>query len=128
MECIFTMLCPFRRNAEVFADGHRRTFNRDPTTELAIHVAIFFHIALTFACSGRRALHNGIDERAADGFVRHSIHRQIELEQTHGAFDVHADRAGIDVCWRDEHTTYGGAVAGVRVWIEDKVGYTRRAA
>jgi hypothetical protein len=54
----------------------RCAFDRDTTTEFGVHVATFLHIALAFARASRGAFHNGVDERAADGFVRHGIHRE----------------------------------------------------
>lgn len=107
---VFAMRRPFRRDAKVVADGHRRAFDRDAATEFGIHSAAFLDVALAFARARRRALDDGVDERATNRFVRDGVLRQIELEQAHGTFDVHADGAGINVRRRDEHAADGCAV------------------
>ena len=66
-------------------------------------------------------------KRAADGLIRDRVRRQIELQQAHRAFDIHADRAGINVRRRDQHAADRRAVAAVRVGIEHQIGDARRA-
>jgi len=75
-----------------------------------------------------RAFENRINQRAAHGSVRHLINGQVEFQKAHRAFDVHADRVGINVRGRREHATDRRAVAGVRVGIEHEIGHARRAA
>src|SRR5439155_26632186 len=83
---------------------------------------------LAAAWAGGRAFENRINQRATDGLVCHLVRRQIELKEAHRAFDVHADRAGINVRGRREHATDRRAVARVCVGIEHEIGHPRRAA
>src|SRR5207247_5490098 len=83
---------------------------------------------LAAARPGGRAFKYRINERATDCFVRNLVRRQVELQETHRAFDVHADRTGINVRGRREHATDRLAVARVRAGIEHEVGHARRAA
>ena len=77
---------------------------------------------------GGRAFENRIDERATERLVRHLVCREVELQEAHRAFDVNAERAGIDVRWRREHASDRRAVAGMLVGIEHEVGHAGCAA
>ena len=79
--------------------------------------------ALIATRASGRAFENCINERAANGFVRYLIGRQLELQEAQRAFDVHADRAGIDVRRRCENATDRRTVAHVRVRIEHEIGH-----
>ena len=51
---------------------------------------------------------------------------KIELQEAHRTFDVHADRAGINVRGRREHATDRRTVARARVGIEHKISHAWR--
>ena len=50
------------------------------------------------------------------------------MQEAHRAFDVHADRAGIDVRRRCENATDRRAIASVRVRIEHEIGHVGSTA
>ena len=125
---VFTVPRPRGRDAEGLAHAGGSALDHHAAAEFGVHVAALLHGTLAAARAGGRALDDGVDERAADGFVHHGVCRQVELEQAHGALDVHAHGAGIHVRRRHEHAPNGRAVAGVRVRVEHEVGHARRAA
>ena len=53
---------------------------------------------------------------------------QIQLQKAHGAFDIHAYRAGINVRGRDQHATDRRSVTSMAIGIEHQISYPRRTA
>src|SRR6185295_7756361 len=125
---VFTTFRPIQRNAERVQYFGRRAVRRNLHAERFADLAGLARRTLTATWASGCAFKNRINARAADGFVRYLIGRQVELQKAHRAFDVHADRAGIDVRWRRENATDRRAVASVRIRIEHEIGHARRTA
>jgi hypothetical protein len=125
---VFATLRPFQWNAERVQHLRRRAVRGHLHAERLADLSSLAGRTLAAPWAGRRALENCINECAADGFVRHLVRRQVELQEAHRAFDVHADRAGINVRARREHGTDRRAVARVRVGIEHEIGNAGRTA
>ncbi len=113
---------PFGRDAEGLADAFGGAFGDGEGAGFAIDVACTFDGALAAACAGGGAGDDGFDEGAAGFFVGDDVLGDVELEEGHGAFDVHADGAGVDVGWGDHDAADGCAVSGVAIGVENEVG------
>ncbi len=125
---VFATLRPLGRDAEGLAHAAARAFGANLHAEIGGHAAGFFRLALPTACTGRRALNDGVDEATADGFVDDLIGGDVHLEQRHGALDVHADGSWINVRRRDHHAAHRRSVTAVRIGIEHEIGHARRGA
>ena len=125
---VFAALRPFRRNAERVADAL-------PTRLRSRRVYPSFADAARLRTVrwprpgpvGVRFSNASISARRT-GRSLISLRRQVELQQAHRAFDVHADRAGINVRRRNQHATDRRAVAAVGVGIEHEIGHAGRGA
>ena len=118
VEAVFAAGDPLFRHAERGADFGRGTFGDGLGADIDRDATALFHRALAAAGAGRQALADGFDQRSANFLIRHGVGRQIELQQAHGALDVHAYGAGIDVRWRHQHATHGRAIADVGIGIQ----------
>jgi len=76
--------------------GHlrRRAVRGDFRAELFTDLSGFAGRTQAAPWAGRGAFENCINECAADGFVRYLIGGQVELQEAHRAFDVHATGPG----------------------------------
>jgi hypothetical protein len=79
---VFATLRPAGRDAEGMADFRRGAVGDDFRAELFADFAGLARRTLAAARTGRRAFQDGIDQRAADGFVRDLVRRQIELQES----------------------------------------------
>ena len=127
VRAIFTTLCPIHGDSEGFADFFARALRHHLFTEFRIHGTRLLGRALTATRTRWRAFDDGLDQRATDRLVRDSVIRNIELEQTHGALDVHAHRSRIDMSRRNHHATYRCTVTRMSIGIEHQIGHPRRA-
>ncbi len=69
----------------------------DLFSEFGGDAAGFFDGALAAAGAGGDAFEDGVDEVAADDGVVDLALGDVHLKEGHGAFDVDADGAGVDV-------------------------------
>ena len=120
---VFAAIRPFGWDAEGFAHFFRGALGGGHFTEIHVDVATVFHRARSFTGSGGSSVADGLDELTSDAFVGDFLVIDVELEEGHGAFDIDADGAGVDVSGRGHDATDGRAVADVGIGVEDHVGH-----
>src|ERR1041384_1020742 len=92
---VFATFRPIQRNAERVQNLRRRAVRDDFHAERFADLAGLTRRTLAATWASGRAFENRINQRATDRFVRYLIRRQVELQEAHRAFDVHAHWAGI---------------------------------
>ena len=128
VEGVFAAGGPFVGDAEGFAVFLGGAVDGDLFALFGGDAAGFFDGALAAAGAGGDAFEDGVDDVAADFGVVDFARGDVELEEGHGAFDVDADGAGVDVGGGDEDAADGRAVAAVGIGVEDEVGDAGGAA
>ena len=117
---VFAAGGPFGRDAEGFADFLGSAVDGERFAGVGGDAAGFFDGALAAAGAGGDAFEDGVDDVAAELDVIERVGGDVHLEEGHGAFDIDADGAGVDVGRRDEDAADGCAVAAVGVGVEDE--------
>ena len=119
---------PFEGDAERLANFGARPLSNDLHSRFAADHAALGSERWPAARAGGQTLADRRDQGAANLPIRDRISGNVHLQKAHRAFDVHANRAGINMRRRDHDATDGRAVAGMGVGVEHQIGHAGREA
>ncbi len=125
---VFAALDPVLRDSQFAAEFGGCALGDDAATQGGVDRAALGGLALASARAGGGAFQDRFDEGAAGALVLHGGFGKVQLQEAHGALDVHADGAGVDVRRRDQGAADGGAVAAVSIGVEHELGDARGGA